>query len=86
MEKARYDESHELVYIKGEQYFEGVSPEVWEFHVGGYQVLDKWLKGRKGRNLSFEDILHYQRIVVALTETQRFIQEIDAIIPGWPLT
>ena len=85
MEKARYDESHERVYIKREQYFEGVSPDVWEFHVGGYQVLDKWLKDRKGRTLSFEDILHYQRIVVALSETRRLMREIDALIPGWPL-
>jgi hypothetical protein len=41
------------VYINKDQYFEGISPEVWEFPVGGYQILDKWLKDRKGRNLSF---------------------------------
>ena len=59
--------------------------EVWEFKVGGYQVCEKWLKDRKGRTLSGEDISHYQRVVVALKETIRLIQEIDKTIPEWPL-
>jgi len=67
------------------QYFEGVPPEVWEFHVGGYQVCEKWLKDRRGRRLSYEDIEHYHRIVVALTETIRLMTEIDEAIPAWPL-
>jgi hypothetical protein len=67
------------------QYFEGVPREVWEFQVGGYQVCEKWLKDRRGRNLSFEDLTHYQKIVVALKETIRLMDEIDAAIPGWPL-
>ncbi len=57
------------VWINKTQYFEGVPPEVWNFHVGGYQVCQKWLKDRKGRTLSFDDIRHYQHIVAALTET-----------------
>jgi len=73
------------VYINKHQYFEGVPLEVWQFRVGGYQVLDKWLKDRKGHALSFEDIMHYQRIVVALSETRRIMQEIDDLIPNWPL-
>lgn len=83
------DEEHGgRVYINKKQYFEGVEPDVWEFHVGGYQVLDKWLKDRKGRELAWEDVKHYQRIVVALKETMRLIEEIDAAIEaggGWPL-
>jgi len=67
------------------QYFEGVPPEVWEFHVGGYQVCEKWLKDRKGRKLSYDDIQHYHRIVVALNETIRLMSEIDAVIPRWPI-
>jgi len=67
------------------QYFEGVPPEVWQFHIGGYQVCEKWLKDRRGRQLSYEDLTHYQRIVVALNETIRLMAEIDAAIPGWPL-
>ena len=53
---------------------------VWNFHIGGYQVCEKWLKDRKGRALSAEDIGHYQRVVVALNETIRFMGEIDAVI------
>ena len=68
------------------QYFEGVEPDVWEFHIGGYQVLEKWLKDRKGRKLTWEDQQHYQKIVVALTETMRLMREIDAAIPSWPIT
>ena len=66
-------------------YFQGVEPEVWEFHIGGYQVCDKWLKDRKGRRLSYDDIAHYQKIVVALRETLRLMKEIDEVIAGWPI-
>ena len=67
--------------------FHGVPEEVWDFRIGGYQVCHKWLKDRKGRTLSDEDIAHYQRIVVALNETIRIMAEIDKVIEnhgGWP--
>ena len=67
--------------------FRGVPENVWNFHIGGYQVCDKWLKDRKGLQLSTEDITHYQKIVVALNETIRIMGEIDAVIDkhgGWP--
>jgi len=67
--------------------FSGVSESVWNFHIGGYQVCEKWLKDRKGRALSDEDIAHYQKIVVALSETIRLMKEIDEVIElhgGWP--
>ena len=67
------------------QYFEGVPKEVWEFHVGGYRVCEKWLKDRRGRQLSFDDLMHYQKVVVALKETIRLMAEIDKAIPGWPI-
>ncbi len=73
------------VHINAEQYFDGVPPEVWEFHVGGYQVCEKWLKDRKGRCLSFDDIETYRRTTEALRQTIRLMAEIDAAIPGWPL-
>ena len=63
------------VYINKDQFFEGVNPEVWEFHIGGYQVCEKWLKDRRERKLSYEEISHYQKIVVALGETIRLMQE-----------
>ena len=65
--------------------FTGVSQEVWEFYIGGYQVCHKWLKDRKGRTLSDDDILHYQKIIVALQETIRIMQQIDDAIPSWPI-
>jgi predicted helicase len=85
VEKVTYDEALQRVYITKDQYFEGVKPEVWNFQVGGYQVAHKWLKDRKGRTLSYDDIVHYQRIVVALTETGRVMEEIDEVIPMWPI-
>ncbi len=82
----KYDEHSNSVLInkKGDK-FTGVPKAVWEFYIGGYQVCQKWLKDRKGRTLTPEDITHYQRIVVALQETIRLMQQIDAAIPGWPI-
>ena len=67
------------VWINDVQYFDGVPQIAWEFYIGGYQPAQKWLKDRKGRELSFEDIVHYQKIVVALAETDRLMKEIDNI-------
>lgn len=67
--------------------FKGVPEAVWNFHIGGYQVCEKWLKDRKGRTLSADDIAHYHKIVVALSETIRLMAEIDEVIAhhgGWP--
>lgn len=67
------------VYINDEQYFDNVPEVAWNFFIGGYQPAQKWLKDRKGRTLDYEDILHYQKIIVALTETDRIMKEIDKI-------
>jgi hypothetical protein len=64
-----------------------VREPVWNFHIGGYQVCEKWLKDRRGRTLSNDDITHYHKITVALAETIRLMKEIDEIIEehgGWP--
>jgi len=79
--------SAETVRINPTKGFEGVPGNVWNFHIGGYQVCEKWLKDRRGRVLSEEDIAHYQKIVVALKETIRLMAEIDKVIEahgGWP--
>ena len=73
------------VYINGEQYFDGVSRKVWDYHIGGYQVAHKWLKDRKGRQLTFDDLHHYRRVIAALDETIRVQSEIDAAVPAWPI-
>jgi len=67
------------VWINKIQYFENVPQVAWEFYIGGYQPAQKWLKDRKGRVLSFDDIMHYQKIIVALTETDSIMKEIDKI-------
>jgi hypothetical protein len=75
------------VHINPSRWFEGIPENVWNFHIGGYQVCEKWLKDRRGRVLSEEDIAHYQKVVVALNETIRLMAEIDKVIEahgGWP--
>lgn len=67
------------VYINETQYFANVPQTAWEFYIGGYQPAQKWLKDRKDRTLDIDDILHYQKIIVALTETYRLMKEIDKI-------
>ncbi len=67
------------VYINDTQYFNHVPQASWEFYIGGYQPAQKWLKDRKDRELSYDDILHYQKIIVALSETDRLMKEIDKI-------
>ena len=76
------------VYINAKQFFEGITPKVWEFRIGGYQVCEKWLKDRKGRLLGADEIVHYQRIVSALAETRTLMAQIDSLIAdhgGWPM-
>lgn len=77
VEKIKFDKSK--VWINEKQYFDKVPQIAWEFYIGGYQPAQKWLKDRKGRELSFDDIQHYQKIIVALTETNRIMNEIDKI-------
>ena len=75
------------VWINREQYFESVEPESWASTIGGYRPAEKWLKDRKGRTLSEDDIDHYRKIVAALTDTRRLMTEIDEVIGkhgGWP--
>jgi hypothetical protein len=64
------------VHINPDQYFDAVPAVAWEFHIGGYQPAQKWLKDRKGRALSFDDVMHYQRIIKILCETDRIMKEI----------
>ena len=67
------------VYINDTQYFANVPEVAWNFYIGGYQPAQKWLKDRKDRELSTDDIFHYQKIIVALSETDRIMKEIDKI-------
>ena len=89
VEKVQYNDRDGRVWINPTQYFGGVPAEIWNFHIGGYQVCEKWLKDRKGRKLTYEETRHYQRIVVALNETSHLMTEIDEVIRqhgDWPTT
>ena len=93
MEKARYapptDDLPGRVWINRDQYFEGIAPATWTFAIGGYRPAEKWLKDRKDRVLSFDDITHYRTLCAALAETPDLMARIDEIIAthgGWPLT
>ena len=77
VDKPYYDGNR--VYINSAQYFDKVPQEAWEFYIGGYQPAQKWLKDRRGRKLEFEDIEHYQKIVLVLRETGRVMREIEGV-------
>ena len=67
------------VWINDKQYFDKVPQTAWDFYIGGYQPAQKWLKDRKDRTLNFDDIQHYQKIIVALAETDRLMKEVDGV-------
>lgn len=76
------------VFINQDQYFEGIPQAVWEFRIGGYQVAEKWLKDRRERTLTHDEIEHYQKTIAALAATRELMQAIDSIISdhgGWPI-
>lgn len=76
------------VWINDAQYFDAVPQAVWDMHIGGYRVAEKWLKDRKGRLLTYDDITHYQNVVAALARTLSVQRELDAAVSaagGWPL-
>jgi len=76
------------VWINPSQFFEGLVPEAWDFHVGGYKVCEKWLKDRKGQALSYADVEHYEAMASAITGTLGLLPRIDEAVAahgGWPL-
>jgi hypothetical protein len=75
----RYEPREERVYINKTQYFEPVPLELWEYQFGGYQVLAKWIKDRRNRGLTLEEIKTYCRVVTAIQRTIALQEEIDAL-------
>jgi len=80
--KVEYDADRGRVSINPTQFFDGVTPELWSYQIGGYQVLSKWLKDRKGRFLTSADTIHYSRVVVALARTEDVQRDIDRACGG----
>jgi len=79
VEKIVYNEAQKTIHINNKKYFDNVSPEVWNYQIGGYQVLHKYLKDRKGRIL--EDFRHYCRVVTAISKTIEIQKQIDVLLP-----
>ena len=74
------NENKQQILINSDQYFGGIPPQIWNFYIGGYQVCQKWLKDRKGRHLSYDDLEHYQQIISILGESIAIMETIDIII------
>ena len=70
------------VHINPDQYFDAVPRSAWEFHIGGYQPAQKWLKDRKGHALSFDDVVRNQKIIKILVETDRIMRQINLPLRG----
>jgi len=77
IEKIEYDKTEKRIYFNEKQYFEEIPQDIWQYQIGSYQVCRKWLKDRKGRCLSLEDVKHYCRMVTALQKTIEIQKEID---------
>ncbi|CCI24384.1 type ISP restriction/modification enzyme [Microcystis aeruginosa] len=80
VEQVKYNENKQQISINSDQYFAGIPPQIWNFYIGGYQVCQKWLKDRKGRHLSYDDLEHYQQIISILGESIAIMETIDIII------
>lgn len=72
------DGQHGRVWINDQQYFDNVPLTAWQFYIGGYQPAQKWLKDRQGRTLTYDDIIHYQRIIKALAMTDELMNGMDS--------
>lgn len=79
VEKVEYHEKEQRVSINPEKHFEGIPSEVWNYFIGGYQICSKWLKDRKGRLLTLDDVETYCKIVTALSMTIKIQHEIDSV-------
>jgi len=77
--KREYNKKEKRLYINDKQYFEGIEPADWEYYIGGYQVLDKWIKDRVGRSLEREEVEHYLKVITCLQYTIELQKEIDKL-------
>jgi hypothetical protein len=77
--KIRYVEAEKRIYLSNINYIEGITPEVWACRIGGYSVCEKWLKDRRGRTLTPDEIRHYCRMATALQKTIAVRRDIDPL-------
>lgn len=79
VEFVRYAEFDNTIAINNTQRFGPVPEDIWNFHIGGYQVLDKYLKSRKGRVLSLDEINQVSAVADSLAFTVEQMAEIDRV-------
>lgn len=80
IDKVEYDEKSERLYINSNQCFVNIPKAIWELEIGGYRILENWLKKRKGRKLSYDDIKHLKKVMVSLHKTTEIMRKIDGIL------
>jgi type I restriction-modification system DNA methylase subunit len=79
VEKVAYDEKNQRALINKEQWFENIPEEIWEYRIGAYQAMEKYLKDRKGRKLSLDEINHYMKMAKAIQVTIELQEKIDGV-------
>jgi len=79
VEQVKYNELHLGVWINDQQHFERIPAEIWNYQIGGYQICDKWLKMRKGKKLTVDEIERFCKVVTAIYETIEIQEDIDKI-------
>ena len=79
VKKREYNEKEKKLYINENQYFSGIESQVWNYYIGGYQVLDKWIKDKVGRNLNDDEVEHYLKVITAISKTIEIQNEIDKL-------
>jgi predicted helicase len=75
----RVEYSHGRITINNSQYFENIPLELWQFRIGAYQVLEKWLKSRKRRKLEGSEIEYFINAIEIIRETMSIMKLIDAV-------
>jgi len=70
---------NQRLYINGDQFFAGIPKEVWNFYLGSYRVLEKWLKSRKNRKLSGSEIELFLQIIEIIKKTTDYMTRIDKL-------
>jgi predicted helicase len=79
VEKLSYEIKTGRLWINPKQYFKNIKPEIWNYHIGGYRVAEKWLKDRKNRRLTSDEVSQYCRIVTALANTIKIQESLDTL-------
>jgi predicted helicase len=78
----QYNPTEGRVHINPTQYFEGITQAMWDYKVGSYNPLEKWLKDRRGRTLSADDRRHYETFATAISKV---VEELPQVEAAWQL-